>query len=188
MAKKVAPKNPLVELLSFGQSVWYDNLSRELIQSGELKRMITEDGLRGVTSNPTIFEKAITGSALYKQQVQGLLRAGKTVAEAYEVVAVEDIQAAADELRPVYEESGGGDGYVSPEVSPTLAHDTDGTVTEAKRLYDAVDRKNLMIKVPATPAGLPAIEHLIGVGISVNVTLIFSVDHYLGVAEAYLRG
>jgi transaldolase / glucose-6-phosphate isomerase len=180
--------NPLVELLSFGQSLWYDNISRDLLQSGELLRMIREDGLRGVTSNPTIFEKAITSSGMYKQQVQELLCEGKTTGEIYETLAVQDIQVAADQLRPVYDESGGLDGYVSLEVSPTLAHDTAGTVSEAQRLHRLVDRTNLLVKVPATPAGLPAIEQLIAAGISINVTLIFSVGHYLGVAEAYLCG
>ena len=189
MAKtETASSNSLVELLSFGQSVWYDNIGRDLIKSGELKRMIVEDGLRGVTSNPTIFEKAITGSATYKNEVRDLHRRGKTIGEIYETLAVADIQAAADVLRPVWEESGGVDGYVSLEVSPTLAHDTAGTIKEAISLHGKVGRKNLMVKVPATPEGLPAIERLIGEGLSINVTLIFNVDHYIPVAEAYLRG
>ncbi|MFQ5667076.1 MAG: bifunctional transaldolase/phosoglucose isomerase [Candidatus Binatia bacterium] len=190
MARHIAPgpTNPLVELLTLGQSVWYDNISRDLIDSGELQRMIDGDGLRGVTSNPTIFEKAVTGSAVYKQQVQELLCEGKETEAIYETLAVQDIQAAADLLLPVYEASAGVDGYVSLEVPPSLAHDTAATVAEARRLRDKVGRKNLMVKVPATPAGLSAIEQLVGGGVSINVTLIFSLAHYLGVAEAYLRG
>ena len=183
-----AKTNPLRELLKYGQSAWYDNISRELISSGELKRMVEEDGLRGVTSNPTIFEKAITGSDVYKKEIQDLLCEGKSTVQIYEQLAVKDIQSAADAMRPVYDESKGTDGYVSLEVSPTLAHDTAGTVAEAKRLHAWVNKPNVMIKVPATEEGIPAIEQLIAAGISVNVTLIFSLAHYLPVAEAYLRG
>ena len=189
MAKKAGTaKNPLVQLLKCGQSVWYDNISRELIDSGELRRMVAEDGLRGVTSNPTIFEKAVTGSAVYKDDIQDLFRKGLSTKDVYETLAIQDIQAAADILRPVYDASAGVDGFVSLEVSPTLAYDTDGTIAEAKRLHKRVDRKNVLIKVPSTPPGLPAIEQLIGAGISINVTLMFSTDHYVNVAAAYLRG
>lgn len=181
-------KNPLAQLTDYGQSPWFDNISRDLVESGELKRMVEEDGLRGVTSNPTIFEKAITGSESYKKDVQDLLCEGKSVDEIYEALAVRDIQAAADVMRPVYDASGGTDGFVSLEVSPNLAHDTAGTVAEAKRLHARLGRPNVMIKVPATPAGLPAIEQLIAAGICVNVTLIFSTAHYLPVAESYIRG
>ena len=189
MAKKAGTaNNPLVELLKCGQSVWYDNISRELIDSGELRRMVDEDGLRGVTSNPTIFEKAVTGSTVYKDDIQDLFRKGLSTKDVYETLAIQDIQAAADILRPVYDASAGVDGFVSLEVSPTLAYDTDGTIAEAKRLHERVDRKNVLIKVPSTPPGLPAIEQLIGAGISINVTLMFSTDHYVNVAAAYLRG
>jgi transaldolase/glucose-6-phosphate isomerase len=181
-------KNPLAQLTDYGQSPWFDNISRDLVESGDLKRMVEEDGLRGVTSNPTIFEKAITGSESYKKDVQALLCEGKSVNEIYETLAVRDIQAAADVMRPVYDASGGTDGFVSLEVSPNLAHDTAGTVAEAKKLHARLGRPNVMIKVPATPAGLPAIEQLIAAGICVNVTLIFSIAHYVAVAEAYLRG
>lgn len=182
--------NPLKELTERGQSVWLDYIRRDLILSGELKRLVEEDGIRGVTSNPTIFEKAIAGSAEYDEALRALLvRAPRTdVEKLYEPLAIEDIQMAADVLRPVYDGSGGADGFVSLEVSPHLAHDTDGTIAAAKRLRAAVGRPNVMIKVPATPAGLPAIEALIADGVSVNVTLMFSMKHYEAVARAYLNG
>jgi transaldolase/glucose-6-phosphate isomerase len=180
--------NPLVEVLGLGQSIWYDNIRRSLIASGELQRMIEEDGLRGVTSNPAIFEKAITGSTDYVDAIHALAGEGLGAADLFERLAVRDIQDAADALRPVYEESDRRDGYVSLEVSPRLAHDTDGTVAEALRLWAAVDRENLMVKVPATPAGIPAIRALIANGVNVNVTLLFATSVYEAVADSYLGG
>jgi transaldolase len=182
--------NPLKELLRQGQSIWLDYIRRDLIRTGELKRLVEEDGIRGVTSNPTIFEKAIAGSTNYDDALRAL-HANNPKADArnlYEGLAIEDIQMAADVLRPVYDETGGADGYVSFEVSPNLAHETHGTISEAKRLREAVDRPNVMIKVPATREGIPAIEELIAVGVNVNITLMFSMSHYEAVARAYLRG
>ncbi|MGZ8498633.1 MAG: bifunctional transaldolase/phosoglucose isomerase [Candidatus Binatia bacterium] len=182
--------NPLKELGAQGQSIWLDYIRRNLIRSGELKRMVDDDGIRGVTSNPTIFEKAIAGSTDYDEALRAMLaRDGNAdVEKLYEPLAIEDIQMAADVLRPVYDASHGDDGYVSLEVSPHLAHDTAGTIAAAKRLRAAVDRPNLMIKVPATPAGIPAIEQLIADGLSINVTLMFSMSHYEAVAHAYVKG
>ncbi|GAB4568921.1 MAG: bifunctional transaldolase/phosoglucose isomerase [Anaerolineae bacterium] len=181
-------QNPLIELQRFGQSVWYDNIRRGLLTSGELQRLIEEDGILGVTSNPTIFHRAISGSHDYDEALARLTRQGKSAREIYLALAVEDIRQAADLLRPVYDRTEGRDGYVSIEVSPELAHDTDGTVAEARELRRLIGRENVMIKVPATPAGLPAIEQLIAEGINVNVTLIFAVDVYEQVARAYIRG
>ena len=170
--------NPLKELGGQGQSIWLDYIRRNLIRSGELKRLVDEDGIRGVTSNPTIFEKAIAGSTDYDEALRAMLaRDGNAdVEKLYEPLAIEDIQMAADVLRPVYDASNGDDGYVSLEVSPHLAHDTARDDRAAKRLRAAVDRPNLMIKVPATPAGIPAIEQLIADGLSINVTLMFSME------------
>lgn len=182
--------NPLKELLGQGQSIWLDYIRRDLIRTGELKRLVEEDGIRGVTSNPTIFEKAIDGSTDYDDALRALLAKDPKadVGSLYEGLAIEDIQMAADVLRPVYDESGGADGYVSFEVSPHLAHDTQATISEAKRLRAAVDRPNVMIKVPATPEGIPGIEELIAAGVNVNITLMFSMSHYEAVARAYIRG
>ena len=182
--------NPLRELLNQGQSVWLDFISRQLIRSGELKRLVEEDGLRGVTSNPTIFEKAIGGSADYDDSLREMLAKDRKtpVGQLYERVAIEDIQAAADVLRPVYDETSAADGYVSLEVSPHLARDTQATIAEAKRLNSSVDRPNVMIKVPATAEGIPAIEELIASGVNVNITLMFSMAHYEEVAHAYIKG
>ena len=177
----------LHELAELGQAIWLDYVRRSFIESGDLKELV-DDGLRGVTSNPSIFEKAIAGSNDYDEALLALSEEGKSPAEIYEALAVEDVQAAADVLRPVYEETGGDDGYVSLEVSPNLAHDTEGTIEEARRLFEAVDRPNVMIKVPATEEGYPAMETLIGDGINVNATLMFSLDQYDGVAEAYVSG
>ena len=181
--------NALKELNRYGQSVWLDYIRRSLITSGELRRLIDEDGLRGVTSNPAIFEKAIAGSTDYEGQLKEFSKRrdldGKA---AYEILAVRDIQDVADILRGIYESSGKRDGYVSLEVSPELANDTQGTLDEARRLWGAVQRANVMIKVPATPAGIPAIKTLIGEGINVNVTLLFHLDAYEAVAEAYISG
>ena len=181
--------NPLKELNRYGQSVWLDYIRRSLITSGELRRLLDEDGLRGVTSNPAIFEKAIAGSTDYEGQLKEFARRRDLDAKGvYEILAVRDIQDVADILRPIYESSGKRDGYVSLEVSPELAHDTAGTLDEARRLWAAVQRVNVMIKVPATPAGVPAIRTLIGEGINVNVTLLFHLDAYEAVAEAYIAG
>ena len=174
-------------LSELGQSIWYDYIRRAFISSGELQNLV-DQGVRGVTSNPSIFEKAIAGSADYDAALRPLVEAGKSVAEIYEALVLEDIGRAADILRPLYDESDGADGYVSLEVSPTLAHDTQGTVAEAQRLFAALGRPNVMIKVPATPAGIPAIETLIGKGININVTLIFSLAQYEAVANAYIKG
>ena len=180
--------NPLVELHSFGQSVWLDQIERALFKSGKLAKLIQDDGLRGMTSNPTIFEKAITGSGDYHEQIDRAARDGKTGNEIYEEVVLDDIAHAADLFRPLYDSTNGGDGFVSLEVSPLLAHNTDGTIREAKSLFSRVNRPNVMIKVPATDKGLPAIEELIASGLNINVTLIFSVHRYEEVAEAYIRG
>jgi transaldolase len=180
--------NPLVRLGQLGQSPWYDYITRDLITGGELARLIREDGLRGMTSNPTIFEKAIAGSRLYDQDIRSLTDEGRAAQEIFEHVAVADVRAACDAFDGVFQESGGGDGLVSLEVAPTLAHDTAGTIREAERLWAAVDRPNAMIKIPGTLAGLPAISHCIAAGVSVNVTLLFSVERYSQVIEAYLEG
>jgi transaldolase len=177
----------LHELAGLGQSIWYDNIRRALLDHGDLQALV-EAGVRGVTSNPSIFEKAIAGSTDYDETLEELVREGRSETELYEALAIEDIQRAADILRPVYDRTEGVDGYVSLEVSPTLAHDTEGTIAEARRLFGAVDRPNVMIKVPATPAGIPAIEALIGEGININVTLMFSLAHYNDVTSAYIAG
>src|SRR5271165_1021094 len=181
--------NPLKDLLKFGQSVWLDYIRRDLLTSGELKRLISEDGLRGMTSNPTIFEKAITGGALYDDLLNSLRpRTDLDAKGRYEILAIRDIQDAADILRPVYDSSKRRDGYVSLEVSPYLARDTKGTIEEARRLWKAVGRENVMIKIPGTTEGIPAFQQAISEGINVNVTLLFSQDVYVHVAEAYIAG
>lgn len=181
-------KKPLVELLVCGQSFWLDNIRREWLQDGTLAKMVREDGLRGLTSNPAIFYNSITSSSLYREQIQTLAAAGASTQTIYEALVIGDIQMAADVLAVVHESSGGVDGYVSLEVSPLLAHDAAGTVEEARRLYAAVGRRNVMIKVPGTPAGLEAIETLTAEGIPINVTLLFSTTHYELTAQAYIRG
>jgi transaldolase/glucose-6-phosphate isomerase len=188
LAKLVALENPLRALQVFGQSVWLDYIRRSLITSGELRRLIEEDGLRGITSNPAIFEKAVAGSSDYRDILEGPGARTLDARRLYEQIAVRDIQEAADALRPVYDETAKRDGYVSLEVAPDLADDTAGTLEEARRLWQAVGRKNLMIKVPATRAGIPAVRQLIAEGINVNVTLLFSRDVYEQVAEAYIAG
>ena len=181
--------NPLKDLLKYGQSVWLDYIRRNLITSGELKRLIEEDGLRGMTSNPSIFEKAIAGSTDYTDFLNSLKGRHDLDAKArYEMLAVRDIQDATDLMRPVYDSAHRKDGFVSLEVSPYLANDTDGTIAEARRLWKTVNRENVMIKVPGTSAGLPAIKQLIGEGININVTLLFSQQVYEEVAEAYIAG
>jgi len=177
----------LNELAELGQAIWLDYIRRSFITSGDLQALIGK-GLRGVTSNPTIFEKAIAGSVDYDEDLQKLVAEGRSVTEIYEALALDDIARAADLLRPVYDATAGADGYVSLEVSPALAHDTVGTIAEARRLFAALARPNVMIKVPATSAGIPAIETLIGEGVNVNVTLIFSLAQYDAVAKAYLAG
>ena len=181
--------NPVKALEAHGQAVWLDFLARGFVAKGDLKKLIESDGIKGVTSNPSIFEKAIGSSDEYDGPIGQALKSGdRPVAELFEHLAIEDIQHAADVLRPVYDRLGGHDGFVSLEVSPYLALDTKATIVEAERLWKHVDRKNLMVKVPATPEGLPAIQHLIGEGISINVTLLFSQKVYVQVAEAYLAG
>src|SRR3984893_1019046 len=181
--------NPVNILKQHGQSVWLDFLARGFVARGDLQKLVDTDGVKGVTSNPSIFEKAIASSDEYDGAIAKALKKGdRPVAELFELLAVEDIQHAADVLRPVYEHLEGGDGFVSLEVSPYLAMDTRGTIGEAERLWKEVHRKNLMVKVPATPEGLPAIRHLIGEGISINITLLFSQKVYVQVAEAYLAG
>ncbi len=184
-----ATKNPLQELLSYGQSMWLDYIRRDLFTTGKLKHMITADGLRGMTSNPSIFEKAIGDSSLYDDVLKSLAsRSDLDTTSRYEQIAIRDIQDAADALRGVYEESNFRDGYVSLEVSPYLARKTQETIDEAHRLWKAVKRDNVMIKVPGTAEGLPAIKQLIGEGINVNVTLLFAQEVYEKVAEAYIAG
>ena len=181
-------ENPLKQLEKFGQSPWLDFIRRTLLGSPEMKRMLQEDGLKGMTSNPTIFEKAIDGSQDYDQQFEQLVAQGKDVMEIYEALTIQDIQSACDVLRPLYDSSASKHGYVSYEVSPELADDTAGTIDAARRYWKRIARPNVMIKVPSTPAGLPAITTLISEGINVNVTLMFSMTHYNNVAEAYIKG
>ena len=181
--------NPLKDLQKFGQSVWLDYIRRDLFTSGELKRLIEEDGLRGMTSNPAIFEKAIADSTLYADMLKQLAtRTDLDATGRYEMLAIRDIQAAADALRPVYDRTNRRDGYVSLEVSPYLARDTEATLKEARRLWKAVGRENLMVKVPGTTEGIPAFQQLISEGININVTLLFAQEVYAKVAEAYIVG
>jgi transaldolase / glucose-6-phosphate isomerase len=181
--------NPLRQLEAAGQAVWLDYLHRKILEDGELKRLIDEDGIKGLTSNPSIFEKAIGEGDAYDDRVQAALKTTDGAPMSiYERIAIADIQAAADIFRPTWERLGGRDGFVSLEVSPKLANDTEGTIAEAQRLWRAVDRPNLMIKVPGTKAGTPAVRRLIGEGINVNVTLLFGVGAYLDVASAYISG
>lgn len=180
--------NPLKKLESLGQSIWLDYIRRDLITSGELKKLIDEDGLRGMTSNPAIFEKAIAESNLYDAEIQKMALKGKNVNEIYESISQQDVQSAADVFRPLYEKTNGNDGYVSLEVNPHLAHDTNGTIEEGRRLWVALNRPNVLIKVPATNEGLPAIRQLISEGINVNVTLLFALPRYRQVIEAYIAG
>src|SRR3954469_22051299 len=180
--------NHLVEVMKAGQSIWYDNIRRAMITSGDLKKKIEEDDLRGVTSNPTIFEKAITGSADYDEQLRRLVQAGKSVSEIYEDLVTEDIGNAADILLPVYERTDGLDGYISLEVNPGLAYKTRETIDEAVRLFQRLGRKNVMIKIPAAQEGIPAIEEAIYRGVNINVTMIFSIENYAQVAEAFIKG
>jgi transaldolase/glucose-6-phosphate isomerase len=179
---------PILEARRLGQSFWYDTLSRALLTSGELQAMVEEDGIAGVTSNPTIFQKAMAGTD-YDRDLQGLVASGiDDLRTLYEMLAIEDIRGAAALLHPTYVRTAGADGYVSLEVSPRLAHDTEGSVAEARRLFHTVARENIMIKLPGTPEAAPAIERLTAEGVNVNVTLLFGLDAYRRSAEAYLAG
>ncbi|MEJ2586520.1 MAG: transaldolase [Deltaproteobacteria bacterium] len=180
--------NPLLAIREFGQSIWLDFIRRKIIDSGELKRLIENDGIRGITSNPSIFEKAIAKSEDYDAHIRNLAAEGKSAEEIYEILTVKDIQDAADAFRALYDDSEGRHGFVSLEVNPHLARDVDGTLSEARRLWSDVDRPNLLIKVPGTREGLTCITTLIGEGINVNVTLLFGLPRYREVAEAYLAG
>jgi transaldolase len=181
--------NPIFEIeQNYGQSIWMDNLSRTLIESGELKQMIEERGIVGITSNPAIFEKAIVGNATYDADIEAGISAGKSVLEIYESLVFEDIRNACDIFKPVYESSNKLDGYVSIEVPPNIADNTESTIEEARRYYQQIGRENVMIKIPGTKMGLPAVEQVISEGINVNVTLLFSVDSYVETAWAYIRG
>jgi transaldolase len=180
--------NPLKQLEAAGQSIWLDYIKRDLMTSGKLKQLIDNDGLRGITSNPSIFEKAIGESNEYDKDIEKLSKAGKDLEIIYDALTQVDIQMAADAFREVYDKTHGEDGYVSLEVSPHLAHDTKNTIIEARRLWKAVDRPNILIKVPGTKEGLPVITQLISEGINLNITLLFSIERYQEVAEAYLAG
>lgn len=180
--------NPLQQLAGYGQSVWYDNISRTVLGDGSLARLITAGEVQGVTSNPAIFEKAIGGSTAYDGDIRRLKAAGKDTVTVFESLAVDDIRAGADLLRPVFDRTAGADGFISLEVAPDLADDAEGTIRDAMRLHGLIDRPNLMIKIPATDAGCKAIEECIARGIHINVTMMFALRHYEGVAEAYLRG
>lgn len=181
-------ENPIQKMIALGQSPWFDNIERRLLISGELKAMIDRGEIRGVTSNPSIFHNAIARSTDYDEELLRLAKEGLTTQEIYECLVVQDIQAAADLFLPLYHQTRGGDGFVSLEVNPLLAHDPDGTVSEVLRLWQRVNRPNLMIKIPATREGLSAIRSTIAAGVNVNVTLIFSLSRYAAVMEAYLSG
>lgn len=181
-------QNPLRQVHQLGQSIWLDDIRRSWLRDGHLARLISEDALAGVTSNPAIFAKAIGEGAEYNDAIGTLARAGNSINDIYETLALEDVQAAADLFRQTYDATGGGDGFVSLEVSPHLADDTRNTIAEGLRLWQAFNRPNAMIKVPGTEAGLPAITELIAAGVNINVTLLFSVDRYRAVVDAYLTG
>src|SRR5712692_4530892 len=178
--------NPLQQLKNYGQSVWYDNIDRTQLISGDFKRLLDEDGVVGVTANPTIFQKSISHSGAYDEQITHLIGEGKGASDIYEALIIQDIRTVADLLRPIYDRTNMLDGYVSLEVSPDLAHDTDATIAEVRRFWKMVDRPNLFIKIPATPEGIPAIQAALSEGINVNITLIFSIQAYRDVTEAYL--
>ncbi|MGH2498393.1 MAG: transaldolase [Ktedonobacteraceae bacterium] len=178
--------NPLLELKALGQSVWLDNIDREQLRSGLFEQLINEDGLAGATGNPTIFEHAIDHGTSYDEQMQQLIAQSKPAQAIYETLAMTDVRHVADLLRPTYDRTNGQDGLVSIEVSPYLAQDTEGTLAEVRRFWHTIDRPNLMVKIPSTPAGIPAIRQAIASGININITLIFSIENYLQVAEAYL--
>jgi len=180
--------NPLKRLELFGQSIWMDFISRSVITSGQLAKWISEDGVSGVTSNPSIFEKAIAETHDYDAAIDDLLRRGKNSAEIYDALTISDIQQAADVFRPVFEQTKGADGFVSIEVSPYLADDTQSTIKEARRLWQTVNRPNIMVKIPGTEEGLPAIQQMISEGVNINITLLFGIPRYEQVIEAYLKG
>jgi len=180
--------NPLKQLEALGQSIWLDYIKRDLITSGKLKKLIEEDGLHGMTSNPSLFEKAITESHDYDEDIKRMSNEGKSVNEIYEFLTQKDVKDAADEFRPLYNQLNGKDGFVSLEVNPHLAHDTKGSIEEARRLWAALNRPNVFIKIPATKEGIPAIQQLISEGINVNVTLLFGLPRYREVVEAYIAG
>ncbi len=180
--------NIIGELKKYGQSIWYDNIERKLLKDGTLAGMVERGEIRGITSNPSIFNNAISNSNEYDQEIESLTKQGLSREDVYEQLAIRDIQNAADMFLPLYQETNGGDGYVSLEVSPFLAHDTEKTIIDAKKLWKMVNRPNLMVKIPATLEGLPAITEVISAGINVNVTLIFSITRYQAVMEAYLAG
>jgi transaldolase len=182
-------QNPLLTIeTEYGQSIWMDNLSRDLLESGELAKLIVSRGVLGITSNPAIFEKAIVGNAIYDTEIVAGIKAGKSLNDIYESLIFTDIRHACDVLLPVYEQTKGIDGYVSIEVPPTIATDTASSISEARRYHAAINRPNVMIKIPGTPEGLPAAEQMISEGISINVTLLFSVASYVETAWAYIRG
>src|SRR5258707_2518737 len=178
--------NPLVELKVLKQSFWYHNIDRGQLVSGQFKRLLDEDGVSGVTANPTIFQKSISQGHAYDEQMTNLIRSGKSTSDIYEALIIQDIQTVADRLRTIYETSGQQDGFVSLEVSPDLAHDTEGTLTEVRRFWKMVDRPNLMIKIPGTPEGIPAVRQSLTEGVNINITLIFSLDDYRKVADAFV--
>lgn len=188
MKNEIMADNPLGQLEKRGQSLWLDYIRRDFIMNGELHRLIVEDGVRGITSNPSIFEKAVVDSREYDEAIRSMANTGMNVRAIYDAISRRDVQMAADEFRPVYDRTAGKDGYVSLEVSPLLAHDTDGTIEEARRLWSSLDRPNVLIKVPGTIEGLPAVTQLIREGINVNVTLLFGLPRYRQVAEAYIEG
>ena len=178
--------NPLRQIKAQGQSVWYDNIDRSQLVSGQFERLLDEDGVVGVTANPTIFEKSISAGHAYDEQLNQLIKEGKNTNDIYEAMVIQDIRTVADFLRPIYDQTNGQDGFVSLEVSPDLAHDTQATISEASRFWHIVDRPNLMIKIPATPAGIPAIHESLTNGLNINITLIFSLHNYREVTEAYI--
>lgn len=178
--------NPLLQLKALGQSVWYDTVDRAQLDSGLFKRMLDEDGVVGVTSNPTIFQKSISHGNAYDEQITQLVQAKKSTNEIYEALAIQDIRTVADMLLPIYEKANRQDGFVSLEVSPDLAHDSEATLKEARRFWKTVDRPNLMIKIPATPEGIPIVRQTLAEGININITLIFSIEDYREVADAYI--
>ena len=178
-------ENPLIELESYGQSIWMDFIGRDSLENGQMQRWIQEDGVSGITSNPSIFKKAIVESHHYDQDINTLTRAGKSAREIYMALTVGDIQTACDLLRPTYDRKDGRDGFVSIEESPHLAHDTEGSIREARLLWKNVNRPNVMIKIPGTREGLPAIQACIGEGININITLLFGLPRYLEVVDAY---
>ncbi|MGH2413322.1 MAG: transaldolase [Microcystaceae cyanobacterium] len=180
--------NHLLEIKKYGQRIWMDNLTRDLIESGELKQLVENGGICGITSNPSIFEKAIAGHAIYDADIEVGIRANQSIQEIYESLIFTDIRDACDILRPIYDSSNGLDGYVSIEVPPTISHDTERTIEEARRYYQQIDRPNVMVKIPGTKEGLPAIEETTKEGINVNVTLLFSINSYVAAAWAYIRG